>query len=476
MNFTFRGIRKPYIFNVNKKQPVSHEETIELLNIVDRPGAIFLYREVGVRAIPVEVWVSSEEFESLEKLEENLAEWLWSDEPQPLSFDDSTDRSYMAFARIVSKPIAYMYSAKIDLLFLCLDSFKLGPAKSVDIFTGQASIQYPGTVPDAPIIELDILDDVTNIDVMTNDSVFRVGSAEDIDKEPYEAQTLVASYPLTDLIGWTVASEVDNGYVTGNMIATPSGLKAETYGAALSPARFQGPAMRRALPNETTLQDFLMEVRVKLPNSSAQTGMIEIYLKDVLDRTIAKVGIEDIKTAAAEVQAKFQIGEVGSRAVDERRIADKPYVWNDFEGIIRLSRKGKEFKPYFALVGQDGIHGSRATNMYYYDTEGAYQSPIAYVIIAIRKWPATSHVDSVVRDLKFWRYNQPTSGAPIIATAGDKLVIDSSKNLVAVNGEARTDLPAFGFPFPKLQPGFNHVAVQPVDKLMGKIIYRGRYR
>lgn len=62
---------------------------------------------------------------------------------------------------------------------------------------------------------------------------------------------------------------------------------------------------------------------------------------------------------------------------------------------------------------------------------------IAQVMISICKWDNHQPVNEIqIDDLKFWKVNKvPSNTQPYIFDTGDKIVIDTEKSLVTINGK-----------------------------------------
>src|SRR5690606_7738348 len=153
---------------------------------------------------------------------------------------------------------------------------------------------------------------------------------------------------------------------------------------------------------------------------------------DAFSNVVAKIGLEDIWPTVKRNQSKFQLGNVQSRKVMKYRTADYAPAWNDFKGIIRLHRDGNRFRPYYAQVQKDGKHVWSSSNYVYTDVKEEYLAPITQIQVAIRKWPGDAGDEAKMRigGIKVWRYNDPPEGLPVMATAGDKIVVDTREGVV----------------------------------------------
>lgn len=442
----------------------------EIMNIPGREGGLVMNESTPVRYIYQDVLIACDSREELRKRLEQLNALLLTEKPVSLQFGDELDRTYYAKYAGASEgyEVEGFYSA--SLTFICGDPYKYGNEKT-DVFeNGTVTVNNSGTQPVKPLYEFIVTDTITNLDIFTDEGYMRVGEPAPIDEPVYERQTLVLSDKLTNLLPWSTSPSADNGYVAGTMTATQAGFTATGFGTELSPRKWQGPSVRRALPE--AVQNFQMIVTVDLLNVGTKTGMIEVYLKDAFGNTVAKVGIEDILQSVSQNQTKFQLGNVSGRKVQYYRTADYKPAWNNYTGVLRLFRDGNRFRPYFGLVKPDGRHTWVASSYLYTDLAGDYSAPITHIELAIRKWPGSPEAIMRMRDLKIWRLNDAAVGIPSIATVGDVITVDTMNSAIYINGEDRKDLKDFGSTFFSIPKGQKTVLIQPTDKLTGKIIYR----
>lgn len=476
MYFTFKGVQKPYILSANIKRPFSHNDDITYTEIEDRPGALVDKRDVKVRPIIVELWIDASEFMSVEDIEEDMAAWLWSEEPEELFFDDRPDRKYLAMAKITDKPTEYGLSAKYTILFTCTDPYKKGVVKSAVFTNGVATTINTGTVPTPPIIEIDVLGDVTHVDVMSSAGMLRIGEVAPMDKPIFEPLTQLLNLPLTTTIGTTNVTSLDHGYVGGTMDATPTGFTATTVGATQLPRNWQGPARRISIPGGG-VQDFRVDVDVDLLNKSKGTGMIELFGIDALDRILFVLGVEDVMQTEELVQGKFQVGGKANRSHEfiAKPSRSNPKAWNDYKGTLRIHRRGNKITPYWALVDEKGNHNWKYSTHSYIDGALLHNSPLVALIIAERVWPDTLKATMKARNLRVFRYNSQPEGVPIIAHAGDKFVIDMEKSHITLNGEDYEEF-EFGSKFFDLPSGETTVLLEPSNQLAGRLSYKELFR
>lgn len=473
-NFEFNGITKDYIriardWNMPMFAPVAHD----IVSVMDRPGGYLSRSSTDVRRFSVPFILLANDFPTREAFEEDMAQWLLTEFDAPLTFTKYQNRTLYARVEGTIELDQFHPMAQGQINFVCSDPYKYQPEETVNFVDDVATLDVPGTVKTPAIIELDVLQDITYADVLKADSYFRLGIPDSLLAPPAAQTELIATYPMTSLVGWTDASTVDDGTVSGTMAVDANGMYASAYGATVNPNKFQGPSKRRSLPE--SLQDFRMQVDVEFRNNAARTGIIEVYLKDASGNTVAKIAIQDIWASLAKMQGVFAVGNFGDRAVEKKQSASYEPAWNNFKGTLRINRVGNKFRPYFAIVDANGRHQWVYSSFLYTDVYEEHLAPIVEVQVAVRIFPNTEVPYIRLKNMQFFRYNNDIPGTPIIATTGDKILIDTRNSNVTINGEDAKDLKDFGASFLKLSPGSNQLALEPAGAFNGKVSYRGRY-
>ncbi|PKH09866.1 distal tail protein Dit [Planomicrobium sp. MB-3u-38] len=440
------------------------------------PGGKSRGYETGVRPITaiVELEASSHD-EWLDMLDE-LTGMLVQEKPQSLEFEQESGRMYMAELDGDIETREMNSYGQVTLNFICADPHVYG-SQNIDYFqNGIVTIANNGNAEVSPVYEIDVKEDITHLDIISDKAYFRIGEPAPISSPVYNRTTLILNDTMQTMLGWSVASTVDNGYVGGTMIATQAGFEAQNFGEAIEPHAWQGPSVRRSLPEP--VQNFQADIPIELLNVSKETGMIEVYFLDAFSNTVAKIGMEDVWRTIKRNQSKFQLGNVDGRKVEKHQSADYPNNWNNFKGIIRLWRDGNRFRPYFALVNSKGVHKEISNWYVYTDKANEYMNEITQIQVAIRKWPgtSTSQADMRIGGLKVWRLNDPPEGIPVMAKKDDKIVIDTIEGVVMINGEVREDLKDHFSDYFDLPKGRTTLVMQPDDKVEGRVITRERSR
>src|SRR5699024_341550 len=94
----FNGIEKDYLTVLRDlNRPAWAPIERELITVPGMSGAHLSHSKRQVREITVPVFLRDEDFGDLQKIKEDLAEWLIHDVAKELKFKDEPDRTYYAF-------------------------------------------------------------------------------------------------------------------------------------------------------------------------------------------------------------------------------------------------------------------------------------------------------------------------------------------------------------------------------------------
>jgi predicted phage tail component-like protein len=480
-SFSFNGIKKDFVIaERGKRRSAFAPITRNLLTVPNMPGAYLQSSETQVRTISQPIVINGTDRLNVRKLEEEIASWLITNEPKELIFDDEPDRVYYAIVDGGLEIEDIVRFGRGEVLFICLDPYKYkGSSETVFFATNPSLIENEGSVATYPIFRANVLESLTNLDIISGDQYMRVGQPYTVTQTPVEAETRIFWDEMAALTGWSQAEYVDNGHVAGQ-IAVHNGYAfyPELVGQVVEDGVWQGPSMKKNLPE--SVQDFKMEAIVQLSNGEAepgQTGMIEIYLLDAVGNVVGKIGIEDYSRSAVESHFKAKAGD----AIDGTWFGDHTSPgWKNFKGVLRLEREGADWYAYIAQVDdKTGAHnymlGSKR-NVHLEDKGLKYTAPISQIQVAFRMFPGSDRVQMFVHDLKVWRKNTVQSeNIPYIAAPGDLIEIDHGTNNISINGESRIDLKDFGATFFPLEKGSNPIFYLPLESVELNIEYKERF-
>jgi predicted phage tail component-like protein len=484
-SFTFNGERKNNIFILKgKKFPVLAPKSHQLLEVPKRPGALLMSTSTKIREIELPIAIKNENSVPFPKLKEEIAQWLsGTEEPSPLILDEDPDRTYFALLDNI-EPLEEINKtiATTIIRFICPDPYKYSGEKSIYMPSKSSPSVYDienlGNLDTHPVVKVNVKKDLHFFSLITDDDYFQIGADIPVDKNSFNTNELILNDSMSSMTGWGQAGYVDNGYLAGEIRSDGSGLYPHLFGDGIFPAKWQGPSMKKSIGSP--LQDFRMDVMVELFNKGYKTGMLEVYLLNSSNQTVAKIGIEDYFQTIEKIRAKVRIGAVEDDNWILSQGADKDDYWNNFKGILRLSRIGKHWTAYISTINSKGMHtyplGSKG-NIGYFDTEGLYQDPVTQVQIAFRMYPGTTRAEMKVNDLKIFKITKPPSidDIPIFAKQGDVLEIDHYQNTIKKNGELLLGYKDFRSNFFTLKTGKNPITMLPSDAGDVTLSFRERY-
>lgn len=468
------------VTNIQGRGPARREAN--LLEVPGRNGAYLRRVKTPPRTLDIGIVLKASSLTNLRTLVDELNELIVTEGTVPITFSDEGKTYYGVLADTTDWEEIRTFGIGV-LQFVCPDPYKYDAEQFVDVdpLTDSATFVIGGNEETKPRFEATATASVTHVDFVRGDGEYmRIGRPADMTDTQYERETLVLHDTMDTTTGWTAATYVDNGYITGQMSATGGAFYASLWGTAVEPYGWQGPSLKRSIGQ--ALDQFKVEVLLENLNVGGNIGMIEIYLLDADNNTVAKIGIEDTSQSSDLIRAKMQVGPNDSTRVNYSRYADSPSAWNDFDGVIRLTRTlvdgAYKYTPYFAKIDAQGNHHVRSGLYSYYDYGNAHDAQITQVQVAIRVFPGTTNDYSEMRvhDIKVWSINEQPAGIPMILHAGDTLVIDHTTEDILINGEPRKDLKDFGATYFSFKPGTNTVYQYPHGALDTTVYWRNKYK
>ncbi|MCJ7983751.1 phage tail family protein, partial [Priestia sp. OVL9] len=219
-NFTFRNQRRSYLTVLRgRKRPAWAPVKRNLLAVPNRPGAYHKSTDIDVRPLEVPVRIKAESIADLQKIKEDLADWLITESVEELIFDDEPDRSYFAMIDGELDLDELVNRGKGTINFICPDPYKYGLTKIQRSNNGTLTARNEGSVEALPTFEIEVDADYTNIDISNGDLMNRIGRVVNIEDYAVNREEIALSDPLSTITGWakTVGSVHIDGLATGNM-------------------------------------------------------------------------------------------------------------------------------------------------------------------------------------------------------------------------------------------------------------------
>ncbi|MEZ2325794.1 phage tail family protein [Bacillus tropicus] len=493
LSFTFNNIRKDYIqMLVGRKRPSWAPVKRRLVRVPHRAGALLLNTETEERRIDVPLVIKAKkDMADLQKLKEDLADWLYTEQPAELIFDDELDRTYLALIDGSVDLDEIVNRGRGVITFVCPMPYKLGKTnthkftqewstETTSYFTNKGSVEAPA------LIEMTVKKPSTFLDVWFgeyphNRDYFRIGYPLTVEQTTVQERERVMRDEMATPVGWTpVTGQVEEMKGTGSFKSRDGyALYCEDYGQEKG---FHGAIAKKNIPGGP-IQDFEMEAWVRLKSKSiGEMGRVEVLLLDDTSNIVARINMNDLYWDAEITKAYMRIGNSGTPN-SIRKLVDTngahPNTFNQFYGRLRIARRGKEWSVYVARF-RDGTEIDDASlPVQWVDEVGnpMTERKIAQVMIAICKWDNNQPVDVIqIDDLKIWKVNKvPSNAQPYIFDTGDKIVIDTEKSLVTINGKNAINIKEIFSNFPVVIRGENRIDIMPSD-VNATISYRERYR
>ncbi|HDR4895406.1 TPA: phage tail family protein [Bacillus cereus] len=485
LNFTFNNIQKDYIqMLVGRKRPSWAPVKRNLVKVPHRPGAFFMNTETQERRIDVPIAIKAKkDMADLQKIKEDLAEWLFTEQPTELIFDDELDRTYLALIDGSVDLEELVNRGKGIITFVCPMPYKLGPTKTVEFeMDGRgliANVQNKGTVHSEPIIEIEVANPSTFLDVWNKDEYLRIGYPLQADQLPVERKQRVMWDQMSTTVGWTSVSQFENTKGGGTLKSNGHQFYVEDYGDTNYKGN-HGAIVKKSIPGGP-LQDFIMDAYVRFNCSSyVQMGQVEVALLDENSKPVVRLSLSDVFWEAEETFGVAKIAYPGHQAEQVMLYTRgmHPWTWNNFYGKLCVHRVGNEWEFYIAKFADGTEIDDAGTKVNWVDKEGILMNEVAQVQLSICQWwnnnPA---VLMTVDDIKIWKVNQNTSNnPPYIVEKGDKVQIDTAKSLISINGTSAINLKDFFSDYPKITKGQNKLEIMPSNIGIAKVTYKERFR
>ncbi|MBJ8189175.1 distal tail protein Dit [Bacillus cereus] len=483
-SFTFNNQRKNFV-QIEKgwKRPTWAPLKRNFLSVPGYPGARLLNTQTDIRVLSIPVGIIVPDGSDLETLKEEIADWLITDQPAELIFNVEPNRTYLAVVDEGFDPDEFVTLGKGILKFICPMPYKLGPTRTVEFKTDGlgliANVQNKGTVESEPIIEIEVENPSTFLDVWKRNEYFRIGYPLAASQLPVERKQRVMWDEMSTIIGWTNVSEFEDAKGGGVLKTNGHQVYVTDYGDN-SYKGHHGAIMKKSIPGGP-IQDFIMSAYVRFISSSyVQMGRVEIALLDESSKPVARLSMNDVFWEAEETHGFAKLAYPGHQAEQTMINTRGKYsnTWNNFYGRLQVYRIGNEWEFFITKFAEGTEIDDAGAKARWIDTDGILMNKVAQIQISITQWwnndPTTT---MTVDDIKVWKVNQNTSdNPPYIMEKGDKVQIDTAKSLVSINGANAINLKDLFSDYPKINKGQNKLEIMPANIGTAKVIYRERYR
>ncbi|WP_456028075.1 distal tail protein Dit [Bacillus cereus] len=487
--FSFNGKRNPNVIPLQgKKRPAWAPLERTFLEVPHYPGGRLIRTQTKMREIIVPVSLLYESMEEAEKLKEEIADWLITDQPQELVFDDEKDRTYLAVIDEAFDPEQLVNLGEGVLTFVCPMPYKLGKTNthtfeqswSTEItsnFTNKGSVEVPA------LIEIEAKKPSTFLDVWFgeypyNRDYFRIGYPLKTEQLPVERNQRLIWDEMATTVGWSKVSSMEDGNPVGEMRSDGYQFYCSNYGTGPGKG-WNGAAVKKNIPNGP-VQDFIMQAYVTCKSKRInEMGRVEIAILDENSKVLSKIAMTDVFWQAEQNFGTMVIGydnKPGRRSLIHES-GDYPNTWNQYKGRLWIARTGNVWEAYISkfLPGTEKDDSERFVR--WTDENNYHMKKAAQIQISIMQWQDVPPVEAMtVSDLKFWKVNLNTqNNPPYIFDTGDKVIIDTEKSLVTINGKNAINLKDIFSNFPTVIRGENRIDIMPPD-VKATVSYRERYR
>ncbi|WP_242316593.1 distal tail protein Dit [Bacillus cereus group sp. BfR-BA-01489] len=485
-SFSFNGERKSYIhIERGWKRPAWAPLRRNLLNAPSYQGARLLSTDTDMRVLSVPVGIIAPNGIGLERLKEEIAFWLITEQPAELIFDIENERTYLAVVDEEFNIDEFVDIGKGVLKFICPMPYKLGPTRTVEFQADErelvANIQNKGSVESNPIIEIEVTKPSTFLDVWNGDNYFRIGWPLRMDQVPVERNQRVMWDEMSTTVGWTNVPNAED-MVGGGAFKVDAGSRlVPVYLGETNIKGWHGCIAKKNIP-QGPLQDFIMQAYVGVRSSHPdQMGRVEIGLLDENSDYVARISMNDVHWQAEQNTGFAKLGNK-KKPVSERVLinepGDHPTTWNQYRGRLWLARTGNRWEAYISKFLWNTEKDDSERFVVWEDENNVNMDKVAQVQISISQFSDNMFcTDMSIDDLKIWKVNMNTQdNPPYIFDVGDKVVIDTERSLVSINGKKAINLKDIFSDYPNIQRGTNKLEIMPSDVGIAKVTYRERYR
>ncbi|GAB4073667.1 hypothetical protein GCM10028778_11700 [Barrientosiimonas marina] len=463
------------------------------------------YTDMGIKSREIKVDANAvDSNQSLFKILENLNNALYRTEDVPITFSDEPDRTYYGRFTNADANDGYNDVAQFTLTFLCLDPYKYG--RSITQSLSNTTIANGGTVETYPVFDLEVTKQTSLVSIKNYDDQDEEGTPREMvlgveseaDDKEVNTKKLVMQDTMQSTSGWTQASNIDSGSISGNMTTDEDGFYADKWGDESSKSDthwsddnnlgdWVGPSLERSLDNPIqdsfTLEALIENQNDKNPDGSpvgeAHTGIMEIYMRDINDNMIAKIQFGDTYGNKVQNKAAFEKGRVD--ALGEKRWDFTRKGWNDFDGKLYVKRDTDDFIVEASVDNGNGEYVKRKSLRSRPIAEGGTQdrNPLKTIQVAIRKYNGSMRMYNRIKQIKLYDsigefdYLLDDDTTPVQFNQGDKIKIDMSNNKILLNGDPQPNLLHFDAEYFSLVEGLNNLKLS--NNIKGTVTYRNRY-
>ncbi|MCU5656482.1 phage tail family protein [Bacillus mycoides] len=480
------------VIGIPRGRGVINDE-VSRLSTPHRSGSHHLRNRTPERVIEIDFTLKGVSSLDLRQRINELNAILDTENPVSMAFTDEPDMTYFGIKESVEESLETDRIHKCTITFICPIPYKLGKTNTQNFtqnwsteitsnFTNKGSVEVPA------LIEIEAKKPSTFLDVWFgaypyDRDYFRIGYPLTVEETTVQERERVMWDDMSTIVGWApVKGQVEEMQGTGELKTKDNTAIYCPYYGVEGTKGFHGGIAKKNIPGGP-IQDFEMEARVHFQSKHIdQMGRVEILLLDDTSNIVTRININDLYNEAELTKAYMRIGN-GGTPNSFRKLIDTsgahPNTFNNFYGRLRIARRGKQWSVYVAKF-RDGTEIDDASLVERWIDETGNpmtERKIAQVMIAICRWDRNTPVYTMqIDDLKIWKVNKvPDNTKPYIFDTGDKIVIDTERSLVTINGKNAINIKDIFSNFPKVIRGDNRIDIMPPD-VNATVSYRERYR
>ncbi|MCM3536602.1 distal tail protein Dit [Priestia endophytica] len=446
-------------------------------------GQVFVYKEYGIRTVTADVtFKGTSKPELLKEAATTLVNWLNYRTPQDFVLRDLPDRKFQAVltSNVPFERIEHL--GRATLTFTMYDPYGESlEGKTYALQPGTTAIVNEGTAEAFPIITFTLKKNTTYFFVTGAEQTIYFGEPHDPSTTTvYDDEPIIFEDNCSDVTLWSQATgrNVDGGQIMGQISSNGYSFAQanKDYGELVG--KWHGGGVVRSIGKE--VQDFELAAnvgffsRLGYPN---ERGRIEIYLLDINDRAVGKMSIKDIDAALDNPMFDCFMGQLGNGGVNIANTwGDYKGVFKQFDGIIKIGRRGKTWFCYIGKYKDDWSQDTRFYNSQY-ATIDDHMRKVAKIHVHIAQFSNIPYVTSMwVNWLKMKEYKSAQENTVnYVGRAGDEFAINCETGEIFRNG-SYIGVQYAGTEFIRLKPGANGISFSDPDLIeSGSLTFKERW-
>jgi predicted phage tail component-like protein len=480
---SFAGVPTPAFLEIEDiKFEVLPPSNINQLELPMVDGALFISKKYGVRTFSAPCSIIADSEDELMYLADDLAAWLDYKEPKPLIFRNKPDITYYAVVSGSTDLDRVLRTGKGTITFVCLDPHGYGTEKSYNFApqnTDPVIVANNGNKEAFPKLQMTFTKNLTDFAIVADNEALYFGEPFDVtEKTAVDLKPLLINDSGASTTGWSQGLTVDGGQVYGTIGSNGYSFQQANKDYGGSNGIWHGGALIRSLGKE--VQDFTCEASIGFQSSAKnQIGRVEIYLLDQNGKKLGKVAMRDTSRNGDHPNFEARIGALNNGDVSViNSYGAYRGVWKNFNGVLRIGRKGKVWSFYIAQVlpQKPWTHHTRYYKEYT-DWKNKYGSKVAAIQIHIAQYGTDAPVNQMwVSNIRFTELLAKTSNqVDYVFKKDDILFVDCEKGLITKNGEPYFDDLYPSSKYLKFEKGANGVSVTDTGIKDGTISFSERW-